>query len=241
MATVFTDRFGFPLLTGGSDYPSPDNAADSKDINDALKAVDAVMGFVICTSATHPANPKVGQPIYETDTQSLRYYSGSGNWTTVASATADVKTGTMSPYAGATAPSGYLLCNGASMLRTTYAALFAVVGVLYGSVDGTHFTLPNAKGRSIIGLDAAQTEFNAMGKAGGEKTHILTTNEMPAHKHWAGTAAANAVTGTTGLVGPNSGSAERYVTDLQVLASAGGGAAHNILAPFLVAQYIIKT
>ena len=47
------------------------------------------------------------------------------------------------PYAGASAPAGFLLCNGASVLRTSYAVLFTAIGTAYGSVDGTHFTLPD--------------------------------------------------------------------------------------------------
>jgi len=40
-----------------------------------------------------------------------------------------------------------------------------------------------AAGRVLVGLDAAQTEFNALGKTGGAKTHTLTTAEMPSHNH----------------------------------------------------------
>lgn len=82
MATVFTDRFGFPLLTGGSDYPDPDMPADAKDINDQIKAIDAVMGFIICTSGTRPSSPRAGQPIVETDTKNALYWDGTA-WVTV--------------------------------------------------------------------------------------------------------------------------------------------------------------
>src|SRR5437868_12504805 len=45
-------------------------------------------------------------------------------------------TGTLLPYAGATAPTGYLLCNGAAVSRITYAVLYAVIGTTYGVGDG---------------------------------------------------------------------------------------------------------
>lgn len=240
MAVVFTDRFGFPLLTGGTDYPTPDVAADAKDINDQIRAIDAVIGFIICTSSTRPSNPKQGQPIVETNTGNLLYYSGT-TWVTITQSVSPVPVGAISSFGGASAPSGYLLCDGASVSRTTYAALFAVVGTTYGSVDGTSFNVPNAKGKNIVGLDAAQTEFNARGKTGGAKTHVLTVNEMPAHKHHTGTSYSveNFTTGKQAAAGTEGAFAG--TGSAQALLSAGGGAAHNNLAPFIVAQYIIKT
>lgn len=86
--------------------------------------------------------------------------------------------------AGSTAPTGWLLCNGALVSRSTYATLFATIGTTYGAGDGsTTFGLPNLLGKVIAGVDAAQTEFNTLGKTGGEKTHILLTAEMPSHNH----------------------------------------------------------
>lgn len=50
-------------------------------------------------------------------------------------------------YAGVTIPPGWLLCNGASLLRAgTYANLYNVIGTTYGTVDGTHFTIPDFQG-----------------------------------------------------------------------------------------------
>lgn len=58
------------------------------------------------------------------------------------------------PYAGATAPAGWLLCYGQAVSRTTYAALFAAIGTLYGSGDGsTTFNVPDPRGRAIVGKD----------------------------------------------------------------------------------------
>lgn len=48
-----------------------------------------------------------------------------------------------------TPPTGYLECDGASLDRTTYAALFAVIGTMYGTADGTHFNLPDYRGRFL--------------------------------------------------------------------------------------------
>lgn len=95
-----------------------------------------------------------------------------------------VPTGAVLPFAGATAPTGFLLADGTAVSRTTYAALYAITGDLYGAGNGsTTFNLPNLKGRFPVGRDAAQAEFDTRGETGGEKTHTLTTAEMPSHTH----------------------------------------------------------
>lgn len=95
-----------------------------------------------------------------------------------------ITVGLVTLFAGPTAPAGWLLCDGTSVSRTSYAKLFAVVGTTYGVGDGsTTFGLPNLKGRVPVGRDSAQTEFDVLGETGGEKTHLLTTTEMPAHAH----------------------------------------------------------
>jgi len=65
----------------------------------------------------------------------------------------DTPAGVVYPFAGAIAsiPSGYLLCDGSSLLRTSYAALFNAIGVIYGAADGTHFNLPDFRDRMLIG------------------------------------------------------------------------------------------
>lgn len=60
--------------------------------------------------------------------------------------------GTIIHYAGRTAPSGWLICNGANVSRTDYAALFAAIGTIYGAGNGsTTFGLPNLNGRFLEG------------------------------------------------------------------------------------------
>lgn len=62
-----------------------------------------------------------------------------------------VPIGTVVFYLGTTIPDGYLLCNGASLLRTEYPELFAVLGIKCGSVDSAHFTLPDTHHRFLEG------------------------------------------------------------------------------------------
>lgn len=93
--------------------------------------------------------------------------------------------GSILPFAGSAAPTGYLICDGSTVSRTTYAALFAVCGTTYntGGEAGTDFRLPNLKGRIPVGIDSAQVEFDTRGEQGGEKAHALTTAELASHNH----------------------------------------------------------
>lgn len=72
----------------------------------------------------------------------------SGNHTV---AMACMPAGVVLPFAGATVPPGFLLCFGQSLLRTDWALLFAAIGTTYGAADGTHFTLPDMRGRVAAG------------------------------------------------------------------------------------------
>lgn len=65
--------------------------------------------------------------------------------------------GMVSVFAGGTAPAGWLICNGSTVSRTTYAALFAAIGTTYGAGDGsTTFKLPDLRGEFVRGLDGGR-------------------------------------------------------------------------------------
>lgn len=65
-------------------------------------------------------------------------------------------TGSMAPYGGASAPGGWLLCDGSAVSRTTYSALYAIIANAYGAGDGTTtFNLPDLRGRFIRGVDGS--------------------------------------------------------------------------------------
>ena len=94
-----------------------------------------------------------------------------------------VPTGAMMPYAGSTAPTLFLLCNGAAVSRTTYSALFSVIGTTYGAGDGsTTFNLPNPNGRVIAGKASSGTFLN-LGATGGTETVTLDSTQIPSHTH----------------------------------------------------------
>jgi microcystin-dependent protein len=73
--------------------------------------------------------------------------------------------GTVQQFGGATAPSGWLFCNGASLLRTDYAELFTAVGTTYGSADGTHFNVPDCRGVFVKGAGTNGTLTTANGSS----------------------------------------------------------------------------
>ena len=96
-----------------------------------------------------------------------------------------VPPGTVIMYIAATAPAGFLLCNGSEISRTTYATLYAIISTTYGSGNGsTTFNLPDLRGRVPIGYGQGSglSNRNLNGK-GGAETHTLTTSEMPSHNH----------------------------------------------------------
>ena len=74
----------------------------------------------------------------------------------------ELPTGTVIAFAANSTPSGYLLCNGATVSRTTYADLFAVIGTTYGTGDGSKtFALPNLTDKFIMGSGTAGTSKEA--------------------------------------------------------------------------------
>lgn len=98
-----------------------------------------------------------------------------------------VPVGTVISTALSATVSGWLLCDGSNVSRTTYAGLFTAIGTTYGSGDGTTtFAVPNLKGKIPVGLDSTQTEFDTLGETGGSKTHTHTnssTGTAGAHTH----------------------------------------------------------
>jgi microcystin-dependent protein len=152
--------------------------------------------------------------------------------------------GSVVAYAGSAAPSGWLICNGQAVSRSTYAALFAVLGTSYGAGDGSStFNLPDVRGRSIFGVNAADSDFSARGKTGGAKTHTLTVAEMPPHDHRQRHNATDFAPGSgqaiAGMTSQGFGSTPGSNAN-QLTAASGGGAAHNNMPPFVTLNVIIK-
>jgi microcystin-dependent protein len=156
--------------------------------------------------------------------------------------------GSLVPYAGSTAPTGWLLCYGQAISRTTYAALFAVIGTTWGIGDNsTTFNLPDFRGRVLAGADdmggtdahilgnGANGGFSGsatLGTVGGEKNHQLTTAELANHTH------GNVGYGSQGVAGSVYDTMMAPYTS--TVGSTGGDQAHNNVQPTAVVNYIIK-
>jgi len=139
-----------------------------------------------------------------------------------------VPIGQINMFAGSTAPTNFLLCDGAAVSRTTYATLFALVGTAFGAGNGTTtFNVPNLKSRFPIGLDSAAVGNDSVGETGGTATTTLTTTELPAHTH-TGTTGNQSVQHSHGLdiqfrtdMAPATG-AVNSVSDVENTAGGGG-------------------
>lgn len=168
----------------------------------------------------------------------LKVYDGT-NWKVVnGQITGDtLPIGSIVPYGSRFAPTNWLVCDGSAISRTTYSELFAIIGTSFGSGDGTTtFNLPNLKGKVPVGYNSSDSDFDTMGETGGEKTHTLTVDEMPAHNH--GIYRSGGQTAGYGSMFQNS-STQSEVTN-NVITNKGGGQAHNNLQPYQVVCYIIK-
>jgi microcystin-dependent protein len=185
-------------------YPNPDRSDSAdvpRDIGQVVAAVEkSVMygqGAIAARPVSTSGSPGIQGRVYYATDEGLLYWDTGTGWNTVVPA---ILPGFEAMWAGATAPAGWALEEGQAISRTTYAALFAVVGTLYGVGDGsTTFNLPNSKGRTPVGRDTGQAEFDALGEAGGVKTVALSAAEMPnhahlvnSHSHGGGTYGANA-------------------------------------------------
>jgi len=164
-------------------------------------------------------------------------------WTSTAPAPG-VLSGTIQMWPTATPPSGYALCDGTAVSRTTYAALFAVVGTTFGTGDGaTTFNLPDYRGRSPLGVSGSYALATTGGSADAivpSHTHGITD---PTHSHsLPGTILTygNPSGGSGVLVqisSMNTGAASTGIT----VNTAGVSPTGANLQPYLAINFIIKT
>ena len=165
-----------------------------------------------------------------------------------------IPTATIVPWSSASVPTGFLECNGQTVSRSTYSALFAIVGTTYGAGDGSStFAVPNLQDNVAVG----KSNNKALASTGGANTVTSTGN--------VGGSTANATLSTAQLASHShpggaggGGSAPSYpqisVTQNSNTGSAGSGSGHShnmsanfsgdatsVLQPYLTIMYIIKT
>jgi len=166
-------------------------------------------------------------------------------------------TGTILPWSAASIPTGFLECAGAAVSRSTYSALFAIVGTTYGVGDGSStFNLPNLQdnvpigkspGKALASTGGANTvSVTATGNVGGSTANAtLSTAQLASHSHPAaatmapaggGNPGTKAAAGSTGAAGSGQGHSHN-------MSATFSGSAVNaaIVQPYLTLIYIIKT
>jgi len=160
-----------------------------------------------------------------------------------------VPSGVIMPYAGSSEPTGWLLCSGNAISRTTYSSLYSAIGTTYGSGDGVNtFNLPDLRGRVVAGRDdmggtaalrvtASGSNANSgiagttLGANGGTQTHILTTAQLPTFS----------IRSTTSTTNPAFGDNTPLPVADDINTTVGENYPHQNMQPTMILNYIIKT
>jgi len=173
-----------------------------------------------------------------------------------------LNTGLIIPWTDTSVPSGFLECDGTAVSRSTYSALFTVIGTTYGSGNGsTTFTLPNLKDDVVLGkspnkalastggAETISTSGSANSASIGNTSISIPTMASHSHTH-AGRPAPSPNRNSKNPATNTGGGANPSVT-ISPQGSGGGhshpvsinfsGNANSVLQPYLTLLYIIKT
>lgn len=169
--------------------------------------------------------------------------------------------GMMSPFAGSSAPTGWLICDGSIISQVTYASLFAVIGTIWntGGEGAGNFRLPSMSRRTAVGSGGAGTGTlgNTVGSIGGAETlpaHTHsgdTANENQTHQHTPSSATDFLASGGAGTLPAGTGAFAFQTVSLTATENANhthtfttnstGTGTHGVIQPSAVVTYIIKT
>jgi microcystin-dependent protein len=213
-------------------------------------------------------SPKITIPFYRPKTDDDNY----ANMVAIERAINNIDSvpaGAMFDFPGpeSTIPIGYYVLGGQSIPVSGNPTLFGMFGTTYGSVDSTHFNLPDARGRVLVGLDnmggvdAGRLDVpNTLGGSGGEQYHTLSIGELAAHahgvndpQHYHGPADANApnfvghavaASSYAGANGINFGFRDAATTAYAFtgisIQNNGSNTPHNTMQPYILVNKIIK-
>lgn len=163
--------------------------------------------------------------------------------------------GIVEMWSGQNIPENYVLCDGRQLAIADCPELYEALGDAFktASTAAGYFTLPDLRGRFIVGYNPGDYDYNALGKVGGSKHVSLTESQIPSHEHQfkdyyfiehgpiSGLSGSDTVSGSF----PGSG---RTDTDNSVLPymfhktfPSGGGTGHENRPPYYTLAYIMKT
>jgi len=182
--------------------------------------------------------------------EATKYNFSGGNLTGIEG----IPTATIVEWSDSSIPSGFLECDGSAVSRTTYSALFAIVGTTYGSGDGSStFNLPDLQDNVIIGKSnnkalgstgGANATANAGNIAGSTANATLSTGQLPSHSHPGkspGPGFAGPTGSNLGTTGGNSGNAGGSGGHSHNMSATFTGDSTSVVQPYLTIIYIIKT
>jgi microcystin-dependent protein len=196
-------------------------------------------------------------------TTGVTFNSGWLNLATASGASALLPAGTIAGFGGATAPSGWLVCDGSAISRSVYSLLFDAIGTLYGTGDGsTTFNVPDLRGRIPAGYapTGGHSDVATLGNYDG----AALASRRPRHKHSFGNPSisindpghnhsvdrlvhdGNDILRQGGTISDTGGSTGTDTTGITASASGGTvgpqtGAEPTDAPAYLVVNYIIKT
>jgi microcystin-dependent protein len=147
--------------------------------------------------------------------------------------------GTIVATGMSTAPTGWLICDGSAISRSTYASLFSAIGTAYGAGDGsTTFNIPDLRGRVAVGKNTGT--FTTLGGTGGTETHTHGSSTMTAGAYVGYWATRNGSTWTATNSGGFTAPGSNATSSNSGTAIFGNTDAGSSLQPYQVINYIIK-
>jgi microcystin-dependent protein len=171
-----------------------------------------------------------------------------------------IPTATIVPWSDSSVPSGFLECDGSAVSRTTYSALFAIVGTTYGAGNGsTTFNVPDlqdnvpvgkSNNKALASTGGANTVTSTGNVAGSTANATLSTGQLASHSHNTNITISNPGGGPSfkfpvspnvnpnGIQSANTGSGSGHAHNMSANFS---GDATSVLQPYLTIIYIIKT
>ncbi len=167
-----------------------------------------------------------------------------------------IPTATIVPWSDSSIPTGFLECNGAAVSRSTYSALFAIVGATYGAGDGSStFNVPDfqnnvpvgkSNNKALASTGGADTVASTGNVGGSTANATLSTAQLASHSH--------SGSNNQNIISSNTGGNRAYIVNTGNTGSAGSGQGHShnmsatfsgdatsVLQPYLTVIYIIKT